>query len=47
MDHSPLTGIKTKKDLTGRLTNMIMKLQKYYYKLEYIPGKMNVADTLL
>jgi len=39
-------GIKTKKDLTGRLMNMIMKLQEYDYKLEYIPGKTNhVADA--
>jgi hypothetical protein len=46
-DHSPLTGIKTKKDITGRLTNMILKLQEYDYELIYIPGKKNVvADAL-
>ena len=46
-DHSPLTGIKTKKDITGRLTNMILKLQEYDYELVYIPGKKNVvADAL-
>ena len=41
-------GIKTKKNLTGRLTNMIIKLQKYNYKLKYILGKTNhVANALL
>jgi hypothetical protein len=46
-DHSPLTGIKTKKDITGRLTNMILKLQEYDYELLYTPGKKNVvADAL-
>ena len=46
-DHSPLRGIKTKKDITGRLTNMILKLQEYDYELIYTPGKANVvADAL-
>ena len=46
-DHSPLKGIKTKKDITGRLTNMILKLQEYEYELIYTPGRTNyVADAL-
>jgi hypothetical protein len=46
-DHSPLTGIKTKKDITGRLTNMILKLQEYDFELIYTPGRINVvADAL-
>ena len=41
-DHSPLTGIKTNKDITGRLTNIID------FKLVYLLGKKNVvADVLL
>ena len=47
-DHSPLTGIKTKKDITEMLTNMISKLQEYAYELIYTPGVKNVvADALL
>ena len=38
-DHNPLTGIKTKKDITGRLTKMILKLQEYDYELKYTPGR--------
>ena len=46
-DHSPLTGIKTSKDITGRLTNMILKLQEYDFDLLYVPGRKNVvADAM-
>ena len=46
-DHSPLTGIKTKKDVTRRLSRMILALQAYDYELHYTPGKENgVADAL-
>jgi len=46
-DHSPLTGIKTNKDITGRLTNMILKLQEYDFEMIYLPGRKNVvADAL-
>ena len=46
-DHSPLRGIKTKKDITRRLTRWILGLQEYYFKLFYTPGKDNVvADAL-
>ena len=46
-DHSPLRGIKTDKDLTRRLTRMILKLQEYDFKLLYTPGKENVvADAM-
>ena len=46
-DHSPLTGIKTRKDVTGRLTNMILKLQEYDYELKYTPGRTHhVPDAL-
>ena len=45
--HSLLTGIRTRKDITGRLTNMILKLQEYNYELIYLPGKKNVvADAM-
>jgi hypothetical protein len=42
-DHSPLTGIKTSKDITGRLTRMILKLQEYDFDIKYLPGKKNVV----
>jgi ''chromo'' (CHRromatin Organisation MOdifier) domain./Reverse transcriptase (RNA-dependent DNA polymerase)./Integrase core domain. len=46
-DHSPLMGIKTKKDVTRRLSSMIFNLQAYDYELHYTPGKENhIADTL-
>jgi hypothetical protein len=46
-DHSPLRGIKTKKDVTRRLTRMILNLQEYDFQLFYTPGKKNVvADAL-
>jgi hypothetical protein len=46
-DHNPLKGIKTKKDITGRLTNMILKLQEYEYELVYTPGREHhVPDAL-
>ena len=46
-DHSPLRGIKTKKDVTRRLTRMILNLQEYDFQLYYTPGKKNVvADAL-
>ena len=40
-DHSPLRGIKTKKDVTRRLTRMILNLQEYDFELFYVPGKRN------
>ena len=47
-DYSPLTGIKTKKDISRRLTNIILGLQHYDFELHYTPGKQNiVADALL
>ena len=46
-DHSPLRSIKTKKDVTRRLTRMILNLQEYDFVLYYTPGKKNVvADAL-
>ena len=46
-DHIPLLGIRTQRDVQGRLTRWILKLQEYDYELIYIPGKKNVvADTL-
>jgi hypothetical protein len=46
-DHSPLMGIKTRKDVTRRLSSMILALQAYDYELHYTPGKDNVvADAL-
>ena len=38
-DHSPLRGIKTKKDVTRRLTRMILKLQEYDFVLYYTRKK--------
>ena len=46
-DYSPLTGIKTNKDITGKLMNMILKLQKYDFELVYLPGKKNVVADVL
>ena len=46
-DHKPLKGIKVGKDITGRLTRMILKLQEYDFEIHYTPGKENgVADAL-
>ena len=46
-DHSPLRGIKTKKDVSRKLTRMILNLQEYDFLLYYTPGKQNVvADAL-
>ncbi len=46
-DHSPLRGIKTHKDVSRRLTRMILKLQEYDFEIFYKPGKQNeVADAL-
>lgn len=46
-DHSPLKGIKTNKDITGRLTRMILKLQEYDFQIHYVPGKDNGAPDAL
>ena len=46
-DHSLLTKIKTNKDITGKLMNMILKLQKYDFKLVYLLGKKNVVADVL
>ena len=46
-DHKPLMGIKVNKDITGRLTRMILKLQEFDFEIHYTPGKDNgVADAL-
>ena len=46
-DYSPLIRIKTNKDITGKLMNMILKLQKYDFELVYLPGKKNVVADVL
>src|SRR5690349_8593172 len=46
-DHSPLRRIKTKKDITRRLTKMILELQEYSFQLLYIPGKLNVVSDAM
>ena len=46
-DHSPLIGIKTKKDVSRRLSRMILNLQEYDFEMYYTPGKKNVvADAM-
>ena len=46
-DHSPLTGIKTRKDIFRRLSRMILGLQAYDYELFYNPGKTNVVADVM
>ena len=46
-DHLLLRGIKTKKDITRRLTRMILGLQEYSFQLLYIPGKLNVVSDAM
>ena len=38
-NHSSLTDIKTKKDISRRLTRMILGLQHYDFELYFTPGK--------
>ena len=46
-DHAPLRNIRTTKDLTRRLTRMVLKLQEYDMVIHYTPGRENVvADAL-
>jgi hypothetical protein len=46
-DHSPLTGIKTRKDISRKLSRMILGLQAYDFELFYNPGKNNIeADVM-
>jgi len=46
-DYSLLTKIKTNKDIIGKLTNIILKLQKYDFKLVYLLRKKNVVVNIL
>lgn len=48
-DHKPLLSIVNKpmEALTPRLQRMVLKLMRYNYTLEYVPGKeLYIADTL-
>ena len=45
-DHHPLTGLRTIKDMHGRLGRWSLALQHYNFVVQYRPGEKNQVDAL-
>ena len=46
-DHNPLTFLKKKKELRGKIAHWVAILEGFDFEIKYIPGKNNTkADAL-